>query len=105
MEIHVLAKNKILLTSSLVVGIFAIVVACTDQQAKANFVTKPAPKAGVVAKIGGEEITEDALVGDDKMDFFDLKKREYELKMERLNRLVVDKLIGAEAKKANMSLE
>ena len=101
------AQNKILLTSSLVVGLFAIVVACTDQQAKAkpNFITKPAPKAGVVAKIGGEEITEEALVGDDKMDFFDLKKREYELKMERLNRLVVDKLIGAEAKKANMPLE
>jgi protein-disulfide isomerase len=99
--------NSTVVTSSLVVVLFAIVVACTDQQAKAkpNFVHKPAPKAGVLAKIGGEEISEDALVGEDKMDFFDLKKREYELKMERLNRLVVDKLVGAEAKKANMSLD
>ena len=39
------------------------------------------------------------------MDFFDLKKREYELKMERLNKLLVDRLIGAEAKKANLPLE
>jgi protein-disulfide isomerase len=92
------------LTTALV---FALVAACTDNQAKAkpNFVTKDAPRAGVVAKIGGEEITEEALIGDDKLDFFDLKKREYELKMDRLNKLLVDKLIGAEAKKAGMSTE
>ena len=87
--------------------VFAAVSACTDQQAKAkpNFVYKEAPKPGLVAKIGGEEITEEQLIGDDKLDFFDLKKREYELKMERLNKLIVDKLIGAEAKKAGMSTE
>ena len=87
--------------------IFTIIAACSDQQAKAkpNFVTKPAPKAGVVAKIGGEEITEEALVGSDKMDFFKLKKREDDLRMDRLNKLVVEKLIGAEAKKAGMPLE
>jgi protein-disulfide isomerase len=88
--------------------IFMIVAACTDQQAKArpNIVHKDqAPRAGVVAKIGGQEITEDELIGDDKLDFLDLKKREYELKMDRLNKLMVDKLVGAEAKKANMSTE
>lgn len=88
-------------------AIFAVLSACTDQQAKAkpNFVHKDAPKPGVVAKIGGEEITEEALIGDDKLDFFDLKKREYDLKMERLNKLMVEKLIGAEAKKAGISTE
>jgi len=39
------------------------------------------------------------------MDFFELKKREYELKMDRINRLMTEKLLGAEAKKANLSLE
>src|SRR6187401_103122 len=88
-------------------AIFMIVAACTDNQAKAkpNFVYKDAPKAGVLAKVGGEEITEEMLIGDDKLDFFDLKKREYELKMERLNKLLVDKLIGGEAKKAGMTTE
>jgi protein-disulfide isomerase len=87
--------------------VFAIVSACTGQQAKAkpNFVYKEATKPGVVAKIGNEDITEDTLIGEDKLDFFDLKKREYELKMDRLNRLIVEKLIGAEAKQAGMSLE
>ncbi|MGZ3697475.1 MAG: thioredoxin domain-containing protein [Bdellovibrionota bacterium] len=86
---------------------FAIVAACTDEQAKAkpNIVHKDAPKPGVVAKIGDQEITEEQLIGDDKVDFFDLKKREYELKMDRLNKLMVDRLIGQEAKAAGMSLD
>ena len=84
---------------------FAVISACTDQQAKAkpNFIHKDAPTPGVVAKINGENITEDQLIGDDKLDFFDLKKREYDLKMERLNKLLVEKLVGAEAKAAGMS--
>lgn len=96
-----------LATSAMTLMIFAVVTACTDRQAtaKPNIVTKPAPKAGVVAKIGEELITEEELIGDDKMDFFELKKREYDLKMDRLNRLMTEKLIGSEAKKANLSLE
>ncbi|NDD91301.1 DsbA family protein [bacterium] len=94
-------------TSLMTIGIFVVITACGDRQAKAkpNMVTKPAPQAGVVAKIGGQLITEAELIGDDKMDFFELKKREYELRMERINRLIVERLIGEEAKKANMSLE
>ncbi|MFN7683920.1 MAG: thioredoxin domain-containing protein [Oligoflexia bacterium] len=96
-----------LATTALTIISFAVIAACSDRQAKAkpNIVTKTASKPGVVAKIGGEEITEEALIGDDKMDFFELKKREYELRMDRVNRLITEKLIGAEAKKANLSLE
>lgn len=105
-------KNRKFLTFSgatlLITGVvFLLVIACTDEPAKArpNFVHKDAPRSGVLAKIGNEEISEETLIGDDKLDFFDLKKREYELKMDRLNHLLVEKLIGAEAKKANMGLE
>jgi protein-disulfide isomerase len=96
-----------LATAAAATVIFAIIAACSDQQAKAkpNIVHKEPTKAGVVAKIGDEEITEEQLVGEDKLDFFDLKKREYELKMDRLNKLMVDKLIGAEAKKAGLNTE
>ena len=58
---------------------------------------KPATKPGVLAKINGREITEEELVGDAKMDFFEIKKREYDLRKERLNKLMMDELIGAEA--------
>lgn len=94
-----------LATTLIAVFSFVLVSACSDRQAKAkpNLVFKSAPQPGVVAKIGNEVITEDALIGDDKLDFFDLKKREYELKMDRLNKLMVDRLVGAEAKAANMS--
>ncbi len=82
-------------------------MACTNQKASAkpNIITKDPPKPGVVAKINGMDITEEELVGEDKLDFFDLKKREYELKMDRLNKLMVDRLVGGEAKKANLSVE
>jgi protein-disulfide isomerase len=86
---------------------FFVVVSCSEQQAKAkpNLVFKEAPKAGIVAKIDGQDITEDQLIGDDRLDFFDLKKREYDLKMERLNKLMVDIILGQKAKAAGMSTE
>ena len=85
-----------------------VVVSCSEQQAKAkpNLVFKqPPPAPGVVASINGQNITEEQLMGDDRLDFFDLKKREYDLKMDRLNKLMVDVILGGEAKKANMSLQ
>ncbi len=109
---HPINKNKkyatfTLATSLLTLGVFVVIAACTDQQAKAkvNFIYKSAPKDGVVAKIGSEEITEDALVGEAKLDFLEIKKNEYDLKMERLNQLMIEKLLGEEAKKSNMSLD
>jgi len=85
-----------------------VISACTDSQAKAkiNIVHKDTPPAaGVVATINGQNITEDQLIGDAKLDFFELKKREYDLKMERLNKLIQEQLIGAQAKAAGMSLD
>ena len=87
---------------------FAVISACTQEQAKAkpNIVHKDQPPApGVVATINGQNITEEDLIGDGKFDFYELKKREYDLKMERLNKLLQDRLIGAEAKADNMSTE
>lgn len=94
-------------TTSVIVLAFAVISACTGEQARAkpNIVHKDAPRPGVVARIGGEDITEDMLMGDDKMDFFELRKREYELRMNQINKIMVDKLIGAEAKKAGMSID
>jgi protein-disulfide isomerase len=80
----------------------SIMMACTSDSAKAkvNFVYKDAPKPGIAAKINGEEITEDQLIGDAQLELLQLKKQEYDLKIGQLNKLLVEKLIGAEAKKA-----
>jgi protein-disulfide isomerase len=103
---RILKSKNLTVTLGAIVGLI-IIAACTDQQAKAkpNIVVKDPPRPGVVAKINGEDITEEQLIGDDKLDFFDLKKREYDLKMERLNKLMEEKFIGAEAKKAGMSTQ
>ncbi|MBL7714674.1 MAG: DsbA family protein [Bdellovibrionales bacterium] len=88
--------------------IFAVVTACTNEsRAKPNFIFKPKAEgasSGPIAKIGNEEITEEMLIGDERLEFVDLNKKIYDFKMERLNKLLEEKLIGAEAKKANMSL-
>lgn len=92
---------------SIALVVFGIMTACTDHQAKAkpNYVFKDAPRPGLVAKIGNVEVTEDELISDDKMSFFDIKRKEYELKMALLNQLLIKKLIGAEAQKKNMDLD
>lgn len=84
---------------------FGIIAACTSDSAKAkiNFLFKDAPKAGVVAKINGEEITEDMLVGDAQLELMQIKKQEYDLKMAQLNKLVIDRVLGAEAKKEGLA--
>lgn len=90
------------------VSSLALFAGCTDSQAKPakpNIVTKDSPKPGVVAKIGDTEVTEDELIGDARSDIYELKKREYDLKMDRLNKLMEERLIGAEAKKANIPTE
>jgi protein-disulfide isomerase len=100
-------KKHLVLTLTSVVAL-AVFAGCTDSQAKpakANIVTKDATKPGVVAKIGDSEVTEDELIGDARSDIYELHKREYDLKMDRLNKLMEEKLIGAEAKKANMPTE
>ena len=86
---------------------FLIISACTQQAtaAKPTVVSKNPPSPGAMAKINGEIITEDALIGDDKMDFLEIKKREYDLRNERLTKLMIEKLVGAEAKKSGLSTE
>lgn len=81
-----------------------VIVACTSESAKAkiNYIFKTAPKDGIVAKINGEEITEDQLIGDAQIEMMQLKKQEYDLKMQQLQKLLEEKLLGAEAKKAGL---
>ncbi len=84
-----------------------VIMACTSDHAKAklNLLFKDAPKSGVAAKIGGEEITEEQLLGDAMLEYVNIKNQEYELKMAQLNKMVTEKTLGAEAKKAGISLD
>jgi len=95
--------------SALVAGLAVIGLAgCSDSQAKPakpNIVTKDGTKPGVVAKIGEVEVTEDELIGDARADIYELKKREYGLKLECPNKLLKEKNLWAEAKKTHRTTE
>ena len=92
--------------SSFALVLFSV-MACTGNSAKAkpNYVYKDAPKPGILAKVAGVELTEEDLVGDDQVTFLDLKKKEHAYKMDRLREVIKQKMIGAEAAKAKMSLD
>ncbi len=98
-------KQRMLGLTAACVFAVGVIAACTSDSAKAkiNFVFKDAPKPGVVAMIGGEEITEEMLVGDAQLELMQIKKQEYDLKMGQLNKLVTEKVLGAEAKKAGLA--
>ncbi len=82
----------------------AVMVACTENaKAKINMVFKDAPKAGVVAKINGEEITEEQLTAEAQVEMMQIKKQEYDLKIGLLNKMVSDRVLGAEAKKEGLA--
>lgn len=88
------------------VAVFSIGGCSNDSaNAKPNLVFKDPPTAEAVAKIGEETINMDQLVGDQKIQYLEIKKREYEFKMERLKAIMTEKLIAQEAKKENMSVE
>lgn len=100
-------RSKVLLISGiLALGAMSVISACTNSQAKSKLSVnvKEPTKAGILVTINGEDLTEDQLMGDNKTDFQVLYEQEYSLRMDRLKSLIIDKIGGVEAKKANMSL-
>jgi protein-disulfide isomerase len=96
-------KRTLGVLSACVLASLAVVACSESAKAKIAMVFKDAPKAGIVAKINGEEITEDQLIGDAQIELMQIKKQEYDLKMSQLNKLVTERLLGAEAKKAGLA--
>jgi protein-disulfide isomerase len=85
----------------------ALFLACNSGSAsgkpKMKVIEKPSPKAGIVAKIGDVEITEEELVGDSKMEVVEAEKRVYDLKKQLLRRVAIEKIYGPKAKEKNIS--
>ena len=100
--------NKPGVTLGTFAALAIIVVSCSSNaKDKPKFVTKDAPRSGVLAKIAGEEITEEQLLSDpkDKINYVDLQKKVYELKMDLIKKVMKARLIGAKAKEAGMELD
>ena len=97
-----LSTDKVLLGSS-IFGLILVGVSVQAAILKPNIVHRDAPRPGIVAAINGIEITEEQLVGEAKLDFYELEKEKFDLKMKGVKELMADKLIVGEAKKVGMS--
>lgn len=92
--------------TSLCAGISVVLCAgYASADARMKFDYKAAPSAGVVAKLGGADVTVEELESENPGAFAKLRNEEYELRMNALKNLAVKRLVGAEAKEAKLSLE
>jgi protein-disulfide isomerase len=60
--------------------------------------------AGVMASIDGKPISEEELMGEDKLEFVDALKKIYDMRLNRMGQVLLEKVYGEEAKKANVSI-
>lgn len=107
--IRILTRKKII--SMLVITFIstAVIIACSGEgraKEKPRFTFKEGQgPAGAVVSIDGKTFTDEELVGDEKLEFADLQKKIYDLRMERVGQLVFQKVYGDKAQEAKMSLD
>ncbi len=78
--------------------------ACSETvQSKVNFIFKPAPRQGVVAKIQGTEISESDLYKGIESQIYEAETKVYEIKINRLKALVLEKIMEKHPKKKGLS--
>ena len=86
-----------------------IILACTnDSNARPNFVYKPAPQAGSIAKIAGEVFDEKSLFGtegDAAVKYIELRQQLYEAVIDQVKKKMSDQFIALEAQKAGIPTE
>ncbi len=93
------------------ISLFALFVAmglglfsCTKEvESRPNYIFKPAPKEGVAAKIGSQEITMEELYSGIQNELYEAKRQVYEIKMNRLQGLILERLISADPRKEGLS--
>jgi protein-disulfide isomerase len=93
---------------AIVASLGMIQVSCTDQaDAKPKFVFKPneQPQKNVMAKMGDTLITEEDLVGGKAGDYYEIKKRLFDFRMDQLESVLLDRVIEKNRKEKDMSRE
>lgn len=89
------------------VAAWAVVSCTTGDQAKATpkFNYKDPTKPGVAAKIGDVEVSDDELIGDARMEIMNREKEIYQIKIERLKKVIEEKVISKEAQAKKMTMD
>lgn len=97
-------KNRFLLFSF--VSILAVTgfIACTkDVESKPNFIFKKAPNTADAVKIAGKVYSQDDLYKGIENDLYEAELKVYEIKFNRLNAFVLEKLMEADPKKKGLT--
>lgn len=82
----------------------SLFVACQKEAiSKPNFIFKASPSSAVVAKIGGEEISEKEFVAGIESELYEAEMKVYDLKMARLKSMTLEKLMMKDPKKGSLS--
>ena len=97
-------KSKILFFT-LIIGVFTFgFVACTkDVESKPNFIFKKAPNTKTGIKIAGKDYSQDELFKGIENDLYEAEMKVYEIKFNRLNAFVLEKLMESHPKKKGLT--
>lgn len=98
-------RKKLWISLSIAVSLVIVLVACNKEAvSKINFIFQPDPGNGVVAEIEGEKITEDQLfVGMEKAQLHQKEMELYDMKMNKLRAVILEKLIAKDDRKKDLS--
>ncbi len=97
-------RNKLGLTLTGLFSVMIVFFACQKQaDSKPNFIFKPAPAAGVAAKIGDEQILEKDLNAGIESDLYDAEMKVYEIKFGKLQAMLLEKFMNQDPNKKGLS--
>lgn len=81
-----------------------VVIACQKEaSSKPNFIFKPAPSKEVVAKIGDQPVLEKDFVKGIESDLYEAEMKVYEIKMARLQAMLLERFMNADPNKKNLT--
>lgn len=92
---------KLLFLSVCVFGLWACTKEATSDQPK--YVFKSAPKDGLVAKIGGREISEEELYSGIESDIYEAEVKLYEIKMNKIRAMMLEVFMNNDPRKDGLS--
>lgn len=81
----------------------AILFSCTNGTSTPNYKFLKAPKEGVAARVGGIEITNAELRKGIESDLYELERKIFDTKMNKLKALILEKLMAKDPKKKGLS--
>ncbi|MCO4753222.1 MAG: DsbA family protein [Bacteriovoracaceae bacterium] len=81
----------------------AFLFSCDNGTSKPNYKFLKAPTEGVAAKVGKVEITNDELNKGIESDLYDLEKKIFETKMNKLKSLIIEKLMAQDPAKKGLT--